>query len=192
MRNHVVITGTGRAGTTFLVELLTHIGLDTGFTVGNIPVFKNIYCNAGLEHNLRSEDPPYIVKDPAFCDYCDQILENKGIDIERVYIPVRDLSESAESRRRIASGGTLAGGLWGTDSMEPGDQELALAEKQQNLLLNLAKTQIPVVFIHYPLMLKDAEYLFDKLIDLLWTDCRFYIMEPKFKELHAKLVQNAG
>ena len=27
----VIITGTGRAGTTFLMQLLTAIGLDTGF-----------------------------------------------------------------------------------------------------------------------------------------------------------------
>ena len=32
-RRHVVITGTGRAGTSFLVELLTHLGLETGFGV---------------------------------------------------------------------------------------------------------------------------------------------------------------
>ena len=32
-RKHVVITGTGRAGTTFLIEVLTILGLDTGFNI---------------------------------------------------------------------------------------------------------------------------------------------------------------
>ena len=32
-RRHLVITGVGRSGTTFLVELLTGLGLDTGFHV---------------------------------------------------------------------------------------------------------------------------------------------------------------
>jgi hypothetical protein len=192
MRRHVVITGTGRAGTTFLVELLTHIGLDTGFTVGNIPVFKNIYCNAGLENNLRGEDPPYIVKDPAFCDYCDQILENKDIFVERVYIPVRDLTGAAESRRCVSKNGHVAGGLWGTNNMEPGAQELVLAKKQQNLLLSLAKTEIPIVFIHYPMMLQDAKYLYFKLLDLLWGRDTWHIVKTEFIKLHGKLVQNAG
>src|SRR6516164_482379 len=30
-RHHTIISGTGRAGTTFLVKLLTNLGLDTGY-----------------------------------------------------------------------------------------------------------------------------------------------------------------
>lgn len=30
-KHHIIISGTGRAGTTFLVQLLTELELDTGF-----------------------------------------------------------------------------------------------------------------------------------------------------------------
>ena len=39
-RHHVIITGTGRAGTTFLMELLTNLGLDTGFNSGNLTALR--------------------------------------------------------------------------------------------------------------------------------------------------------
>jgi hypothetical protein len=31
MKRHILISGTGRAGTTFLVQLFTALGFDTGF-----------------------------------------------------------------------------------------------------------------------------------------------------------------
>ena len=52
-RKHVVITGTGRAGTTFLVELLTALGMDTGYDVDDLPTRKSTVARAGLEHEDR-------------------------------------------------------------------------------------------------------------------------------------------
>lgn len=51
-RPHVVITGTGRTGTTFLVELLTHLELDTGFTAESVTQMKDQTGRAGLEHDI--------------------------------------------------------------------------------------------------------------------------------------------
>ena len=50
-RHHIIISGTGRAGTTFLVQLLTELGLDTGFPKGQ-KIDQN--SSAGLELDLRS------------------------------------------------------------------------------------------------------------------------------------------
>ena len=61
----VIITGTGRAGTTFLVRLLTELGLDTGYTRRNWSRDYFTHCDAGLEHDLAGPDAPYIVKNPA-------------------------------------------------------------------------------------------------------------------------------
>jgi hypothetical protein len=66
-KRHVIISGTGRAGTTFLVQLLTELGLDTGLTDSHTDIFEN--CNAGMEKDLREPDAPYIVKSPFLCDY---------------------------------------------------------------------------------------------------------------------------
>jgi hypothetical protein len=167
MRHHIVITGTGRAGTTFLVELFTHLRFDTGFTPEDIPKWKNKRCNAGLEHNIRRDDAPYIVKCPAFCDYVDQVVQNPGIEIDVVYVPIRKLEDAAESRRKISAQGYLAGGLWGT--MDPEKQEEILMSKLYNLLFWLSRYQIPVVFLQYPLMIQDRHYLREKLVDILWT-----------------------
>ena len=52
--NATLIVGTGRAGTSFLVALLTRLGLPTGFT--NADVEKTILrtaAHAGLEHDPR-------------------------------------------------------------------------------------------------------------------------------------------
>lgn len=50
-RTHIVITGTGRSGTTFLIELLTQLGLETGFNASDIDIVskKNHIARAGLE-----------------------------------------------------------------------------------------------------------------------------------------------
>ena len=185
MRNHIVITGTGRAGTTFLVELLTHLNFDTGFTPEDIPKWKDKRCNAGLEHNLRRDDAPYIVKDPTFCEYVDEILANPGIEIDCVYVPIRKLEDAAESRRRNHKKGYLAGGLWGTKN--PEEQERILMEKLYNLLFCLSSSDIPVVLLQYPLMIKDRKYLEDKLFDVLYSRKKV-IMPDEFARALLKAV----
>jgi hypothetical protein len=49
-RHHVIISGTGRAGTTFLGQLLTALKLDTGF----YNPFADIdpISNAGMEFDI--------------------------------------------------------------------------------------------------------------------------------------------
>ena len=66
-RRHVMISGTGRAGTSFLVQLLTNLGLDTGVTPEKMKLDEN--ARAGLEYDIRKADAPYIVKSPFFCDH---------------------------------------------------------------------------------------------------------------------------
>ncbi|EDZ92862.1 Tetratricopeptide TPR_2 repeat protein [Limnospira maxima CS-328] len=95
-KHHAIISGTGRAGTTFLVQLLTYLGLDTGFEDTNSHVFKN--CHAGMEKNIFSEDAPYIIKSPWLCDHIDEILESKKYVIDCAYIPIRDLFSASASR----------------------------------------------------------------------------------------------
>ncbi|MEK6322241.1 MAG: hypothetical protein AABN33_11210 [Acidobacteriota bacterium] len=67
IRSHVVISGTGRAGTTFLVQLLTHLGLNTGLDVNTMELYP--IARAGLEMDIRDANAPYIVKDPFLNNY---------------------------------------------------------------------------------------------------------------------------
>ena len=74
MKEHILITGTGRAGTTFLVELLTNLGLETGFDSSTIATKKNKIARAGLEHTFKNSNCPYVVKDPNFFEYADEVF----------------------------------------------------------------------------------------------------------------------
>lgn len=86
-RHHVVITGTGRCGTTFLVELLTNLGLDTGFSLAHTSQLKDEVAHAGLEKNIDDQDCPYIIKNPGFCDQAKDVLQRKDIIIDHIYTP---------------------------------------------------------------------------------------------------------
>lgn len=181
-RRHVVITGTGRAGTSFLVELLTHLGLDTGYAPENLARYKSAMARAGLEHDIRLADAPFIVKSPWFCDYCDEVLRRDDIAIDHVYIPMRDSAAAAESRRYVTEQTTaafpiwkrmkfllrnqrVAGGFWHAKGSD--EQEQVLLGQVYKLVLALSRTMVPVTLLQYPLIVNDSTYLFEKLIPIL-------------------------
>ena len=181
-RKHVIITGTGRAGTSFLVELMTHLGLETGYEVDDIAKHKSKAARAGLEHDIRRDDAPYIVKSPWFCDYAAEVLEREDIQIEHAFIPMRDLQAAAESRRHVTNEtvasmsflkrlryywrpATLAGGMWPMNSGS--SQEALLLDKLYNLVLTLSSSTIPVTLLRYPLLTDDSLYLYAKLQPIL-------------------------
>src|SRR4029077_20569812 len=89
IKHHVIISGTGRAGTAFLVQLLPELGLETGFPDPFSNVFPN--CDAGMEWDIRQPDAPYIVKNPRLCDSLDALVQDGGVVIDRAIIPVRNL-----------------------------------------------------------------------------------------------------
>ena len=162
-REHkVIITGTGRAGTTFLVHLLTELGLDTGITPKNWR--KKFYpnCNAGLEHNLLDPKTPYIVKNPALCETLPDAVASERFVFDHVYIPIRELDTAAASRVRIGgANGSVPGGLWGTS--DPAHQRAVLAEHFHRLIHVLVTHEIPHTFILFPRLVADPAYSFDRL-----------------------------
>lgn len=95
-RHHTVITGTGRAGTTFLVELLTLLGLDTGFNPRELAARKSAVAQAGLELDVRRSGTPYVVKSPAFCDHAEQVYARRDIVIDRGFVPMRSLFDKLQ------------------------------------------------------------------------------------------------
>jgi len=194
-RRHIVITGTGRAGTTFLVQLLTRLGLDTGYTRESM-LEVSPTANAGLEHDMHNKNCPYIVKSPAFCDCANEILAQPNIKIDHIIIPMRDLREAATSRRAAQMRGlralsfsqrcivkllhrwSMPGGLWGCSSYQPGDQEQVLTNKLYGLLLAASKHNIPITFLHWPRMRQSPHYLWQKL-------------EPMLPNIHGEIFRQA-
>lgn len=185
VRHHAIISGTGRAGTTFLVQLLTALGLDTGFQE-NCDVAP--YCEGGMEFDLRKPDAPYFVKDPWLCDTLGDILRSGTVVIDHALIPVRDLFSAAESRRDVsrrtgpevyaAFGPVVPGGCWPTNRME--EQESVLARKFYTLLETLAQFDIPTTLLHFPRLATDPAYLFSKLSFCL-PDIDFLAFERAFQ-----------
>lgn len=172
-RGHVVITGTGRAGTTYLVHLLTALGFDTGYKLETIQSSIDDNAKAGLEIDVRSSDAPFICKSPWFSEYAAEALST--VKIQHIIIPVRDFHDAAESRKRVtishqeATGSEntqgIDGGLVFTDKL--GDQLQHLYEQFARLIVTVADYDVPVTFVHFPRFASDPEYLYKKLSFLL-------------------------
>lgn len=162
-RSHFIISGVGRSGTTFIVTLLTHLGLDTGFNASDIEDNIDKNSKGGLEFNILKSTCPYIVKSPWFCHHAETAIKNEEIDIDHVLIPIRELYSSAESRRQAAEKGSIKGGLWDTTSFERGAQEAVLAEYMYGLIYTLTRYNIPFSFVEFPNLINDPKYLYDEL-----------------------------
>jgi hypothetical protein len=161
-KHHLIISGTGRAGTTFLVQLLTELGLDTGFSPANTDV--NSDSRAGMEWNIRTANAPYVVKSPTLNHDLETLLETREVVVDCAIIPIRELYAAAESRRVVQHNSRerdLPGGLVLTD--KPQEQEAALAMEFHRLIHTLVRYDVPMIWLHFPRLVKDADYLYGKL-----------------------------
>lgn len=184
LHHHCIISGTGRTGTSFLVQLLTNLGKNTGFRPGSLALDE--VAKAGLEYDLRHPGCPYIVKNPWLCDYIDEVLAKGSVVIDRAYIPIRDLQAAAESRVRVQQisgrgdfGVEVPGGLWHTK--EPASQDIVLLARFYKLVEKLSRADIPIVFMQYPRIVNDAGYLYKKL-ELLVGDIEFRRFRLAFQQ----------
>lgn len=165
---HLLISGTGRSGTTLLVQIFTYLGLDTGFMRDEVLEKVDSISAAGLEHRLFSIKKPYIIKSPWLSDDIERAL-SEGIHIDCVIIPTRNLFSAAESRRRVYKENArlgldaikAPGSLWKTD--KPEEQEFALATQFYKLLYPLISHNVPVIFLDFPAFAKDFDYFYSKL-----------------------------
>jgi hypothetical protein len=193
-RHHIVISGTGRSGTTFLMELLTNLGLETGFRAEETAQLKNKVAHAGLEDDIRRDGCPFVVKNPAFCDQAEEIFGRSDIVIDHIFVPMRDLNAAAESRRRVTSVNVANvepltrlkhkllqarygkqafkeqhydGGLIPAQSDSASQQEDVLAHMLYKLMLAASNSMVPITLMRYPRITKDCPYLYEKLKPVL-------------------------
>lgn len=103
----IIIAGTGRSGTTFLMKVLIDMGFDTGFDNPDEYMFEG--KRAGLEYPIKFSGKikearkhfnklPRVLKSPYFCSLLKLFLDLKIINVTHVIIPIRDLKEVASSR----------------------------------------------------------------------------------------------
>jgi len=158
----LVITGTGRAGTTFLMQLLTELGLDTGYSPGAWRDDYYEHCSAGLEREMLPEASPYVVKNPDLCRRLPELLDTGCFVIDHVLVPIRELDDAAQSRIRVGgTDGAIPGGLLGTS--DPAAQKTVLAENFHVLMHTLAARDIPYTLLSFPRFVLDADYAWAKL-----------------------------
>lgn len=167
MREHVIISGTGHAGTTLLVQYFTRLGLDTGFSLEQAASDVDPIASAGLEFSdLSVEALPYIVKSPWLCETLSEVLKKNSVRIKAAIVPIRELEKAALSRVRVTeeatrqgfNGAEHPGGLWGTAN--PEEQQSALARRFFDLIFTLTEYQVPIYFLSFPRFARDTDYLY--------------------------------
>jgi hypothetical protein len=156
----VLITGTGRCGTTFLMKLFSFLDFNTGYNRKNYKLSISPNCNSGMERQYK--DIYYILKNPTFINDIEDIVKDATIKIKNVIIPIRDLKLSAISRVKH---GKQNGGLWNAED------ELSQINFYKNILTNYilisTKHEINTTFIDFDKMVNDKAYLFNKLTHIL-------------------------
>jgi hypothetical protein len=112
------------------------------------------------------------------------MLADPAVELEAVIIPMRDLVEAAASRsivelqaihgqapwmarirRTWQDWGVTNGGV--VFSLNPVDQARLLALGFHHLVNRLVLAEVPVIFVAFPRLVQDADYLFDKLRPLI-------------------------
>jgi len=192
MKNHLLVAGTGRAGTSLLVRYLDALGLETHITKadGQTVLFED--ANAGLEDLILhgGENLPYVVKSPWLYQFADEVLENKDIKLDGVIIPIRNLVEAASSRTILElqnlhrtqewmADESKTWDAWGSApggtvfSLNPLDQARLLAVGFHQLLDKLTNAGVPIYLLAFPRFTRDPEYLFSVLRGCLPASVNF-------------------
>ncbi|CAH6419677.1 Hypothetical protein HVR_LOCUS752 [uncultured virus] len=170
----ILITGTGRSGTTFLISLLTYLGINTGYSKDSYKNYINANVNAGME---KPPHPSYVIKDPNFCTMMPDMT--KRYQIDHVFVLVRNMDDAANSRISIGRG---LGGLW--DTLDPNKQKSVLLEKFGTLISDLVLHNIPYTCMIFPRLALDPEYCYKclkPLFDKITTPISYAVFLEAFK-----------
>ncbi len=161
MRSHIIISGPGRSGTTYLVRLLTELGLPTGFDKNTMDALIDPICKGGLEYNIKHEEAPYIVKCPNMSKKLQSVLVTRQIKIDHAIICVRKINDAVKSRLRIQKQhntmDNVCGGLTGTQI--PKEQKYYLLNEFYTFMQVLAQYDIPITLVLFPNIVINIEYL---------------------------------
>jgi hypothetical protein len=183
-RRHVVITGSGGSGSSFLVELLANLGLDAGY--------RGLKSLPNKGEGSFSKGCPYIVESSGFYQVAKEILHRKDLAIDHIFIPIRDLRRRRGGIHSNSSMDSLLNDLgrllWETDQFASPEEALQKArmllmsksarpdelatqnhdlERFYQLLLATSDSDVPVTFMHFPRILQDSRYLYAKLQPIL-------------------------
>lgn len=199
MSPKIIITGTGRAGTSLLVKLLTYCGLDTGFDIADnyeIKVQQRLQafgtdfdekCRAGHElyfpPSMNRGDIsklPKVLKSPYASYQLESLLTQGKINIELILIPIREMRAATKSRVRNGYG---RGGQWlYTGEINEEKQYAALCSVFSRLMYTVVRWDIPHVLMEYPRLATNYEYCYSKLSSIMGD-----MSLEDFREIHSSI-----
>jgi hypothetical protein len=179
-KGKIIITGTGRAGTSFLMVLLTRLGQDTGYK----PYIEdfNEKIRAGCEYKIFSTDikrqqkllnsAPRILKHPKFSYKLGPMLKKNLIKVDHIIVPVRNIKDAAKSRQK-------AGLSWKIKGLA--SQEQVLAWALGKITETALEYNLPITYIKYPKLIQDPDYCYSQLSTV------FKLNRKKFNKVFANL-----
>jgi hypothetical protein len=154
----ILITSTGRSGTTFVTLLYIFLNQDVNFTKETYQqeLSKFYITNCGLEGDYTSEST--VIKNPNFLYKIAEI--QKHIHIKYIIFPWRNFIQSAISRAYISQM-TPNGGLWNATDVE---SQIAFYKKSYKIfLLDTTRYKIPVIYLDFEQLILDPYYVYQSL-----------------------------
>jgi len=154
----ILITSTGRSGTTFVTLLYIFLNQDVNFTKETYQqeLSKFYITNCGLEGDYTSEST--VIKNPNFLYKIAEI--QKYTKIKHIVFPWRNFVQSAISRAYISQM-TPNGGLWNATDIE---SQLAFYKKVYKIFLfDTTRYKIPVIYLDFEKLIRDPYYVYQSL-----------------------------
>ena len=186
----ILIIGPGRSGSTFLVQLLTRLGFDTGFQPYNEPYGENTRagCEWRVELDLNAphdqwreqlNNMPRILKAPEWSLVLKHFVKERLVEVDHVFIPLRDLDIAAKSRLDV--------GLdWHVEPTDDYNYKLMDQASVHALAFGRAVEaceicDLPYTIMHFPRFVENKPYCYWSLMNALSINWRMF--EKVFDEL---------
>lgn len=165
--NKIVVTGTGRCGTSFLMQLLTNCGLNTGYSreEAETSIARIDGLNAGIEHgtlNDRTFKSEYI-KNPNWLTIENFTLLKKTHHIERVLLLIRDFEAVAKSKEYMHSTTHGSYGGFSLGATDIDSQRVANALALYVFIEHISRIGVKFTIINFNKMMSSPNYLYGKL-----------------------------
>lgn len=106
MSEHIILTGPQRTGKAFMLEVLTRIGMDTGFTVEDFKNPENEFFELNFWGEHYHRNPPNVIKHARLASCLEERAKLLGWEIDGVLIFIRNVDDAVSSGMRLGRGDT--------------------------------------------------------------------------------------